>query len=389
MSAEYGDSNVRMAIHDWAFVPVGNVTNPMDMKLNIRHNLESTLSFTMSNDKTNLIPFLTNPGGRVVVRNDYGQLFSGYVDTISGVGPDFAGPISVTATSDFIYFKDVLGWVVPDKDVTQQGSAGEYDKKSGPAETVIKYYAQRNMVDRLHLPIEIEPDQGRGATVDASLRFHPLYDRLFPIVDGAGIDQAGINVDIVQQGADKAKRLLLKVTTPAATPVVVSETSGRVASYTWGRKQFTASRVLVLGAGEGVLRVTRNYSDTTREAYGRIRERVRDARDLAAEDAALLAKRGQEVLDEGRATASLSLSLSESGYLTYGQNYRVGDMVKGTVGGVTVGPTVLSEVEINWNREDGYRTTPKIGDREDDPDVALVSAVSTLARRIRTDQVGR
>ena len=391
MTREFGDSGIHIGVYNGAFGYQGNITRVTGLDMTLRRNEVSTCSVRFPGDHW-LIPEIIKPGARLVVRNDYGAMMSGYVDSVSGAGPDFADSVTVAASDDFSVYKDVLGWVVPNADITQQGSAGEYDRRTGPAETMVRFYLNANAVERLGLPIAFEADQRRGPDVTAALRFHPLYDRLFPVGDGsAGIDGTNLSVHVEQRRDGGGKGLIMYCTTPQDRTFTVSESTGSIREYKWSLGAFQASRAVVLGAGEGVLRVTRNYMDATREAAagGRIRERVRDARDLAAEDAALLAKRGQEVLDEGAATASLSMTLSETAALTYGSTFRVGDIVKGRVGPTTVGPAILGEVDIKWNRDDGEISTPKIGDREDDPDAVLISAVQRLARRVTGDQLGR
>lgn len=373
---------LRLLVYDKTFRKKGEIGAPKFATVVERFNKKGmTTVGLLSNDR--MIEHLVANGARMVIRDEADQhVMSGYVSSWRGAGPTTTGTFEVTVEDDFVELEDMLGWVIPTAPITAQGTAGVNWQMTGPAETVLKAAVTANAT-RLGKPLTCAPDQGRGATITARLRFHPLYDRLFPIVDGAGIDGAGIGVTVRQVGAG----LVLDVFEPNQYPRDLTEDSGAILEYAFGHSTMTASRVAVGGQGEAQLRMLRTVVDSARETqYGRIRERWRDARDT--DDPTVLYARGQETLDEGAPKSGLSLTLAQTPSFRYGTNVRVGDRVKIRVGPESVPPfeDVLTEATRSWTAGEGWAVTPKVGERSEDPDTILSGALRTLARRVANAQ---
>jgi hypothetical protein len=158
-----------------------------------------------------------------------------------------------------------------------------------------------------------------------------------------------------------------------------------VTSWGYSISMPKATRVAVGGQGEAQARVFRTVSDAPREAeIGWKIERWRDARDVdaGADMENNLQARGRETLTEGARRTGLSLGLAETAAFRYGRNVRVGDKVKLEINPNFTVDDVLSEATLSWTQDDGWKRTPKVGDRSDDPDVKLFRGVAALARKI-------
>lgn len=345
-----------------------------------RHNkVGSTTVGLLATD--NAIPRLFEEGSRLRIRDEFGEhLMSGYVTDLRGRGPGRRALVEVDIQDDLALLTEVVGWVIPTEPISNQGIAGTDWTMTGPAETVLKTAMQVNAIDRLGLPLTIAPDQGRGAEITAKIRFEAIYDRIVLSAEGgAGLENAGIGVSVRQQDAG----LLLDVYEPRTYPRTLTESSGVVTDWAWTRRAPKATRVAVKGQGEAQARVFRYYVDEEREElYGRKIERARDARDV--DDVIDLPKRGQLTLDEGAPTAGVSLTLSQTKNFRYGNqpgNVRVGDTVPIGVAGQTFTER-MDEATLSWTEGEGFRATPKIGERVDSPDTLLAKAVRSIARRL-------
>jgi hypothetical protein len=365
----------RITVYDKAFARKGWVGSPVSVTATPRHNRLPTASLTVDADHPRL-PDLAEPGSRVVIDYDGEQLLSGLVRLRQGsIGP--GSQVTFDVGGDWRVLQNVLGWPNPTGTVAQQGDDEAYYTVTGPAETVVKTLATVNK-NRLGLSgLTVAPTQGRGQTVTVQVRMHPLADRLLPL-----IDQAGIGVSVQQVGTG----LVLDCYTPALHPRTLTEASGIVTGGSWSRTPPTATRVVVMGPGEGTARKFRLVVDATAEAlWGEKIEVARDARDVPddANVQTALEARGQELLAESAAKSGLTVSLAETSTFRYGRAVKVGDRVRLEVApGVEV-EDVLREAVLSWTRDEGFRVTPLVGERSDDPDTALARAVAAVARAVR------
>jgi hypothetical protein len=276
-------------------------------------------------------------------------------------GPFTLGPdLTFTVESDFRVVNNWLGWPVPDAPISG-GQTVEYRTITGPAETVVKTVMAENAA-RLGYPLTVAEDEGRGAVGTYSFRFHPIYDRLFPAVDQAGI---GVTVRMEGQG------LLLDCYEPRDYEHRLSPDDGTVVGGTFSLTAPSTTRVVVGGQGEGVLREFRAFSD--------------HARDTAEGD--IYQARADEALAAGAAMAGLSLELSETKHFRYGgEGLRVGDRVTAEIDGQLF-TDVLREVRLSWDKT-GDVATPVLGERSDDTDTRLAKKLRALERG-DTDRMAR
>lgn len=370
---------------------IGWVDDPVQLTVTPRHNQQPTSSITLPADHPK-VPALSAPGTRVVIELHDEHLTSGPVRLKSSRGAGPARTRTFQVADDFRILPDLLGWPVPAAAITAQGAA-EHDVRTGPAETVLKGFLTANLARvaaALPVPVTIAPDLGRGATVTVQARMQALADRLFPVVDQAGV---GVTVRQTLTG------LTVDCYTPTQWPLDLSEDGGALVANDWSLQPPTVTRVVVGCDGEGTARVFRQYVDTAAEAaHGVVIEQFVDARDLKSTDPgfeALAAARGAEALAAGAATAGLSIKLAETDTFRYGgQGVHVGDLLTielapavGAVPAVTI-TDVLRSATLSWSPDDGGTVTPVVGTRDDDPTQTLIRALSTVARRQRNQLAG-
>lgn len=340
----------------------GWVGRPIDLKPIIRHNVKSTATFTLDADHLRVADLMA-PGARVMIYRHGEFQMSGPVTLSTG---DFsvASTLVFSVEDDFRILNNWLAWPVPGAALTSQNV--EYRTITGPAETVVKTVMAENAT-RLGFPLTVAPDLGRGTSSTYTFRFHPVYDRLFPAVD-----QAGIGISVQQSGAG----LTLDCYAPRTYPHTLSTESGTVIGGTYSLAGPTATRVVVGGQGDGTARTFKGYTDSTREAdWTDIIETLQDARDSGAAD--VYASRAAEVLAAGASLGGLSLVLSETPNFRYGgSGLRVGDQVTAEVNGQMFTDT-LREAHLSWDSS-GDLAIPVIGERKNDPDIKLAKRIRAL-----------
>lgn len=350
---------LRFTIYDRTYKRLGWVNNPRMADVTINHNLPSVCTFALDEDHR-WAQALATPGARVVVEytglDDPEPLMSGVVST-KGERDGQVGTVTFSVKDDKSLWWELLGWVKPNGTRAQQGDDDSYYRISGTAEYVAKTLVTANM-GHVNLPLTVAPNGARGSNVKATLRMHPLADRILPAVDHAGIgldayqDGAGIRVDVYQP-TDRSGR-------PALT-----EASGIVQSGTWSATPPTVTRVVVAGPGEGRARKFVTVIDAAAEAqWGVSIEQVRDARDVEDTDPNMedtLIARGQEMLDEGAAQYALTATLSETPAFRYGVAYGLGDILPVQLTGAPVITERVRTINFSLTPDDGFVITPHIG----------------------------
>lgn len=365
-------------VYDKDLARVGWLKAYLSVTATPRHNRQPTGALTVASDH-HLVPALNAPGARVVLRTD-GLTMSGpvRVDASEGAGPQEV--ITYQVEDDWRLLRRLLAWQVPAAAITAQSSA-EYAVYTGPAETVVKAMLTANLTrmgSAMRPTVTVAADQGRGATITVQARMHAPVDRLFPLVD-----QAGIGVSVTQVGTG----LVVDCYEPGTFPITLSYAAGTITGGSWSRTGPQVTRVVVGAGGEGTARVFRTYADAALEAeWGDVIEGFVDARDIDPADPdleTLMAARGAEALAEGAPKAGLSLDLAETGTFRYGAGgVVVGDTVTAELApGLTV-TDVIREATLTDTPSDGLVVAPVLGERSDN-DTATARAVAALARTIR------
>jgi hypothetical protein len=365
-------------IYDKNLAFQGYVGDPISLSVTPRWNAIGTALLQVDINHR-LVEQLTADGARMVIRKEGLFILSGKITQRNGEGPSINGVLSVQVKSDFRLLSQVLGWPVPAAPLT--GQTSEYYVATGNAETIVKNVVTANMINRLGMNVTVGPNLGRGAVVPdgVSFRFHPLAERLFP-----AIEAAGIGITFEQQG----EVILCEVQTPQAFPMLLTEQSGVVQSWTWTTTDPTATRVVSGGQGEGTARLFTATSDTALEAdHNDIFEVFRDARD--ADSDTVLGSRTNEALVEGVSTSGFTIHLAESGTFQYGKyGLVVGAMVTLSVGGVQR-TDILREVTMTYDHANGIVVTPIVGDIQDNPDRAIANFLARLKKSVADLKVSK
>lgn len=362
----------KLTVYNAAFQRQGWVGDPVRLEVVARHNGVGSLGLTVRNNSPK-VALLMPPGTRVVCEYEGNHLLSGPIRTRAG-GSN--GEITFTVQDDFRLFNRILGWPSPTSSLSTTAlgtQPAEYHTVTGPAENVAKAFVRANAVTRLGEPVTVEADGGRGDTITVSMRFHPLYDRLFPAVDGAGV-----GLSVKQSGSG----LYVSAYAPAVYPKTLSEASGVVQEWGWTNSAPEATRGVVGGQGEATARQFLRFTKTALETeWGEKVEVFRDARDTGS--LSVYSERANETLDETAEKSGLSVRFSETMNFRYGQGFKLGDEITLQVGPNLTITDLLREVKMTWTQKDGLVTEPLLGEVQDDPDVALAKAIRKNATDIR------
>lgn len=378
-----GQLPLTLAVYDRNFQSLDGIGAPLNMTLTLRHNAAGSLTFELDGDDPQ-VDVLNVPGARVVAEyrpepdepSSPRRRFSGFVQEQVGESTG-AQTRKYTVVDDWHLFARLLGWPNPAGTIAQQGDEEAYWRRSGPAETVLKAAVNANR-GRSAPTITVPATQGRGTSIDVSLRFHPLVDRLFPAVD-----QAGIGVTVLQG----TNSIVVDCFTPTTHALTLTEESGIVAAGSYKITAPTATRAVVNGGGEGTARFSRQVIDAAAEAeWGFTAEIPVDARDLGT-NATLLDKRGREALKEAAASASVTATLSETDEYRFGVTFELGDRVPIQLNGAPVITDVVREVVIAWTAQAGLVVTPRVGDIETSATAVIGKAIRKIAAGQRDQRV--
>jgi hypothetical protein len=231
------------------------------------------------------------------------------------------------------------------------------------------------------MDVTCNPDLARGDVVPdgVTFRFHPLAERLFPVVEAAGI---GVTFEQIEGG------ILCDVVEPTPFPMTLTEESGALQFWSWTTTDPTATRVVAGGQGEGTARAFAGSVDSALEAdHNDIIEVFRDARD--AEDLTVLTSRSNESLIDGTNTSGFSIHLAETEAFQYGKNgLVVGAIVTVSVAGASR-TDILREVTMTYDHANGTVVTPIVGDLQDNPDRAIANFLARLKKSVADLKVSK
>jgi hypothetical protein len=375
----------RITVFDSTFGRLGWVGNPQSLSVTPRKNGVGTASLTVPAGHLMHGP-LTTAGTRVVIEydvawdtagpSDWRHALSGWAGVYTAAGQGAQSTFTYNVSDDWVLLQEVLGWPVPGSAIGSQ-SGSEYDTRTGVAETVAKAFITANAVTRLGLPVTVEATHGWGDSITVAMRMDKLADKLFPLVE-----QAGVDLTVRQSGSG----LLVEARQPVTHAQVLTAESGAIRNWSLSRTAPDATRVVVGGQGDGTARTFRARTDATAEtAWGRIVEGYTEATDVTT--TALLDARGDAALVENAAKSGLSLELADTPGLRLFRDFMVGDVVTLLVAGIPITDTVR-EATLSWTAREGVKVTPSVGGWDNSPlkkfgrDVAAIAKnVAKLTRR--------
>lgn len=354
------------------------------LKLSLKWNGLSTLELVVSGDHSRL-DGLTRPGARLVVDYGGGQIFSGPVRRVHGVGPWRSSRVTITCEDDIRLLWRMLLWPVPYRSsiIGMEWRANrDYAHYSGAAESVAKK-ALRDNTWRFPPDIFMVDDKSRGRYIkDFQARFHVFADKLLPVLSWARMTVTVNQFENVKQD----QRGLLFDCVPAVTRShVLTAESGSIVSWEYVRDAPKATSVVVGGRGEGKDRLFCEDFDAFAEDewFDRV-EVFKDARNTDSEHVHLVDE-AERVLSESGATSGFKIELAESDVLRFGPgNLMPGDLIYVDVGSGPIAEIVRQiDVECDSPGDGWTKVTPIAGDYEDNPSALLARRVADLAAGVR------
>jgi gp16 len=354
------------------------------LKLSLKWNGLSTLELVVSGDHSRL-DGLTRPGARLVVDYGGGQIFSGPVRKVHGVGPWRSSLVTITCEDDIRLLWRMLLWPVPYRSsiIGMEWRANrDYAHYSGAAESVAKK-ALRDNTWRFPPDIFMVDDKSRGRYIkDFQARFHVFADKLLPVLSWARMTVTVKQFENVKQD----QRGLLFDCVPAVTrDHVLTAESGSIVSWEYVRDAPKATAVVVGGRGEGKDRLFCEDFDALAEDewFDRV-EVFKDARNTDSEHVHLIDE-AERVLSESGATSGFKIELAESDVLRFGPgNLMPGDLIYVDVGSGPIAE-IVRQIDVECvSPGDGWtKVTPIAGDYEDNPSALLARRVADLAAGVR------
>ena len=343
---------LRLFARDASLRRTGQIEDYRTLTTPLRFNKVSGWVLTL--DAASAGARLLTRGAGLIVERDGVTLLSGPVTGLETVLDADRETLVVTGVDDTVWLDRRLALPVP---AGPPYTAAAYDTTSGPAETVMQYYVDRNLgpaatAARRLAGLTLPADQGRGSTVYGAARFHTLLELLQTLALAGG----DLGFRIVQVGTG----LQFQVYAPAdrTKTALFSRDFGNLRGYQYKLTVPTADYLYVAGQGEGTARTIVEGSDAAAVARDGRFESFVDQRDTA--DPAALAQSLTENLAEKAATTSLSLSPIDTAAVTFGRDYLLGDRVTAVIGG-TVIKDVVREVVLGIAGDGVERLTPVVG----------------------------
>lgn len=320
--------------------------------------------------------------GDFIVNINWGGLFTvggkceqpGYTDSIPGAasGATGAGPFITLAGADYLalianricYPSSGATWAA-------QSSAATDSVTTTPLETAIKHYVRNNIGSsaisgRRHSLLDIGADLVRGGAVSYSVKFGSGVNLNLLDVIRALIAQTNtaMGVQVVKSG----KRLVFDVYVPRdlTGKAWFSEQLGNLTAIQFGLLDPTCTDSLVQGSGSNFIQKT---------ATGRTQwNAVEQFNDSSSEtDLNILNTTAQEALLQGGIGPTMNITATDIPFLTYGRDYKLGDIVSVEVRPGAVYSDVVTGVTL-------------VADPSQSPAISVTPTVGNNANATATDQ---
>lgn len=330
----------------------GHLEDFITLEMPLKFNQASLWSLTVDGT-SDAAALLDDASGIIVARGDT-VLLSGPITDRQSTLSNRRSTLTVSGLDDTCWLERRLVLPVP---AGPPYTDAEYDDRSGPAETVMRYYVDRNLgpsataarrLARLTLP----PDLGRGAAVRGRGRFHTLLE----LLQGLALADGNIGFRIVQ--VNETLEFQVYVPSDLTATAIFSLELGNLAGYDYKTAVPTTNYAYVGGSGEGTARVFVEGGDQVSiDVHGRF-ETFRDRRDSAL--TADLEQQRTETLAEGAASTALSITPVDTEAVTFGRDYNLGDRVTVTVGNTPIAD-VVREVVLKLTADGAEELTPVVG----------------------------
>jgi hypothetical protein len=325
---------------------------------------------------------LATAGNGVIVRRNGVTLLSGPVTSYTeqwGESDPGDGTLVITGRDDLIDLARNLA--EPDPLVAGTPTQAN-DKITGAAETVIRSYVDRNIgtaarAGRTRHVMGQTANLAQGSVVTGNARYDNLLDLAVALATAGGIGFRAI-----QDAGGIAPLFDVYVPVDRSASVVFSKTGGSLSAYSYTLSAPTATRALVAGQGEGILRtLVEVTSSTLEEDWDAVARVFVDRRDTDNADGELTQEGAAAIIDGG-ATAGLSVTPIDLPGQTFGVHYGLGDIVSVDIDSSTRITDVLASVKITASADAVETISPVIGAGEAGETLALFAAFRRLGTRV-------
>lgn len=302
-----------------------------------------------------------SPGWGVLATLDRTQILSGSVEDPERerTGDGGLGTVTVSGGDDLAVVANTLAWPSP---AAELGAQGGYDRREGPAESVLKGYIGANIgtgrVSSRRDPlvpgarqVVVAPDLGRGATVSYAARFTPLMELVRSCHGGLGLTCQQVGTDLV-----------VDVFEPAARPgAVFSFELGNLTEARWRQAAPEVTHAIAAGDGAGAARPLRRRADVeAAQAWRMVIEEFVDERSETSDSA--LDAAADQALADGRRAGIIAASMVDTPTRRFGDDYALGDYVTVIPEPGTAFLDQVTSVTIEADRRAGTLTiTPAVG----------------------------
>lgn len=379
-------SDLIVEVRDESLARVG-IIMPEDLvglEAVLRFNAVGGWKLTLAGDHP-LADELRAPGAGIIITGPTGVLLSGSTVTAKNVktAEDPAGVWEIQGTDDSAILSQRVAYPTPaSADVSAQG---DYDVRTGKAETVAKAYVKANIgslapTARRVTGLTVEADSARGVTVTGRARFDAL-DKLL----GQVLATSGLGYTIEQAGNGLEFQIFSPVDRTDSVRMDIDNNRLTKSEYAYSRPQ--ATRVIVAGQGAGAERTlverSTSASLTAETAWNARIEVFKDQRNT--NDVGELEQAGDELLAEkGLTIESVSVTPTDDETMAYGIDWGLGDKVSVVVGDAQVSQ-VVTEVAIVVTGE-GVKVGATVGNpvaiAKDDVESQMIATQASQEERI-------
>lgn len=304
---------------------------------------------------------LRAPGAGLIVTGASGVLLSGPTMSAKSIktAENPTGEWEITGVDDTAVLGQRIAYPSPaTADLTLQG---DYDVRTGKAETVMKEFVAANIGSSAptvrRIPnMTVEADSARGVNVTGRGRYQPIGELLSSLAV-----TSNLGFDVVQNAGDLVFKVYEPVDRSLSIRMDIDNNRLTKSEYSYTAPQ--ATRVIVAGQGSGadrtIVEVASTDSTDAETLWSRRVEVFKDQRNT--NDLTELEQAGTQILaDKGYTVESVSVTPTDDETMNYPADWGLGDKVSVIVGDITISQ-VVTEVAILIT-EDGVKVGATVGD---------------------------
>jgi hypothetical protein len=345
----------------------------------LRNNAVSTFSLDVNGD--DLLSARFEHGWRVVIEDRGVEYCAGAVTAIGRKSEAGVQDLTISGADDMAWLRDMITLPNPANKADNQAEAAYY-KAKGSAETLIadlvRTHVGQSARSEYRRPLYVETPTTAGAQVQINSRFKTVLEEVETLARGR------LNVHMRQDDEAQQSVMTVDVGRDLARAVRLTEINGGITSWDYAEQAPTVTSVLVAGQGEGEQR-TLKLVDGNENDWGFWALQFQDRRDT--DELAQLIQAGEETLEEGRETATVSMEIGETPTKEFGPDFWLGDTITvQLIDGATI-TDIVQSAEITWDAT-GRTVKLTIGpvlDEQDAPRwVKLVQALDAKIRALQT-----